>query len=445
MAIISKPQKQKISLIKVPEMRAFWVFLVVAALVLIASAFTQSVSWILIIFTTFLILGVIIFSISFNLGKINKDIRLERTELNTIISNLDIGVIAYDANFIILVCNRAAENILGLSAKDVLGRQFSLASTKDPKFRIMAQVVFPSLAPLALKRSESGVYPEVIDISLEEPHAELRISTEKIVGLDGEPLGFVKLIKDRTREIEILRSKSEFIGTASHQLRTPLTSLYWIFESLNKESLSENQKNLINEGLIVSSRALKIVNDLLDASKIEEGRFGYHFENADIGAFLEMVLKEKTALAEEYKVKVYFQRAKEESIICLIDKEKLGYAVSNLIDNAIKYNVKNGEVVVGLGRLKDRPYILISVKDTGIGIPAEQINKLFSKFFRAENAIKIATEGSGLGLFIARNIIRRHGGDIWAESELNRGTTFYFTIPTDPTLVPPREVVYEEE
>jgi len=190
---------------------------------------------------------------------------------------------------------------------------------------------------------------------------------------------------------------------------------------------------------------LKIVNDLLDASKIEEGRFGYHFENADIGAFLEMVLKEKTALAEEYKVKVYFQRAKEESIICLIDKEKLGYAVSNLIDNAIKYNVKNGEVVVGLGRLKDRPYILISVKDTGIGIPAEQINKLFSKFFRAENAIKIATEGSGLGLFIARNIIRRHGGDIWAESELNRGTTFYFTIPTDPTLVPPREVVYEEE
>ena len=445
MAIISKPQKQKISLIKVPEMRAFWIFLVIAALVLIASAFTQSVSWILIIFTTFLILGVIIFLISFNLGKINKDIRLERTELNTIISNLDIGIIAYDTNFIILVCNRAAENILGLNAKDILAKQFSLASTKDPKFRIMAQAMFPSLAPLALKRSEPGVYPEVIDISLEEPRAELRISTEKIVGLDGELLGFVKLIKDRTREIEILRSKSEFISTASHQLRTPLTSLYWIFESLNKESLSESQKNLVNEGLTVSSRALKIVNDLLDASKIEEGRFGYHFENADIGAFLEMVLKEKTALAEEYKVKVYFQRAKEESIICLIDKEKLGYAVSNLIDNAIKYNVKNGEVVVGLGRLKDRPYILISVKDTGIGIPAEQINKLFSKFFRAENAIKIATEGSGLGLFIARNIIRRHGGDIWAESELNRGTTFYFTIPTDPTLVPPREIVYEEE
>ena len=445
MAIISKPQKQKISLIKVPEMRAFWIFLVIAALVLIASAFTQSVSWILIIFTTFLVLGVIIFLISFNLAKTNKDMRLERTELNAIISNLDIGVIAYDANFIILVCNRAAENILGLSAKDILAKQFSLASTKDPKFRIMAQVVFPSLAPLALKRSESGVYPEVIDISLEEPHAELRISTEKIVGLDGELLGFVKLIKDRTREIEILRSKSEFISTASHQLRTPLTSLCWAFESLNKESLSESQKNLVNEGLTVSSRALKIVNDLLDASKIEEGRFGYHFENADIGAFLEMVLKEKTALSEEYKVKVYFQRPKEESIICLIDKEKLGYAVSNLIDNAIKYNVKNGEVIVGLERLKDRPYILISVKDTGVGIPVEQINKIFTKFFRAENAIKIAPEGSGLGLFIARNIIQRHGGDIWAESELNRGTTFYFTIPTDPTLVPPREIVYEEE
>ncbi len=444
MAINSMPKKQKNSLIKSAEMRAFWVFLVVAIVILILSIFTQPLSWTLIMLVVFLVLGVINFFISFNLAKTSRNAKLERTELNAIISNLDTGVIAYDENFRILICNRAAENILNINAKDILGKQFSLSLTKDPKFRIMAQVMFPSLAPLSVKRSEAGIYPEVIDISLDDPRLELRISTDKLIGLEGEILGFVKLIKDRTREIEILRSKNEFITTASHQLRTPLTSLYWIFESLNKETLSEEQKNLISEGLTVSARALKIVNDLLDVSKIEEGRFGYHFENADIVEFLEKILQEKTSLAEEYGIKLYFQKT-EESIVCFIDKEKLSYAVSNLIDNAIKYNVENGEVTVNLSRLKDKPYVLISIKDTGIGIPPEEMNKLFTKFFRAENAEKVVADGSGLGLFIAKNIIRQHGGEIWAESELNRGTTFYFTIPTDSSLVPPKETIYEEE
>ena len=442
MAINSMPKKQKNSLIKSAEMRAFWVFLVVAIVILILSIFTQPLSWTLIMLVVFLVLGVINFFISFNLAKTSRNAKLERTELNAIISNLDTGVIAYDENFRILICNRAAENILNINAKDILGKQFSLSLTKDPKFRIMAQVMFPSLAPLSVKRSEAGIYPEVIDISLDDPRLELRISTDKLIGLEGEILGFVKLIKDRTREI--LRSKNEFITTASHQLRTPLTSLYWIFESLNKETLSEEQKNLISEGLTVSARALKIVNDLLDVSKIEEGRFGYHFENADIVEFLEKILQEKTSLAEEYGIKLYFQKTKE-SIVCFIDKEKLSYAVSNLIDNAIKYNVENGEVTVNLSRLKDKPYVLISIKDTGIGIPPEEMNKLFTKFFRAENAEKVVADGSGLGLFIAKNIIRQHGGEIWAESELNRGTTFYFTIPTDSSLVPPKETIYEEE
>jgi len=444
MAINSMPKKQKNSLIKSAEMRAFWVFLVVAIVILILSIFTQPLSWTLIMLVVFLVLGVINFFISFNLAKTSRNAKLERTELNAIISNLDTGVIAYDENFRILICNRAAENILNINAKDILGKQFSLSLTKDPKFRIMAQVMFPSLAPLSVKRSEAGIYPEVIDISLDDPRLELRISTDKLIGLEGEILGFVKLIKDRTREIEILRSKNEFITTASHQLRTPLTSLYWIFESLNKETLSEEQKNLISEGLTVSARALKIVNDLLDVSKIEEGRFGYHFENADIVEFLEKILQEKTSLAEEYGIKLYFQKT-EESIVCFIDKEKLSYAVSNLIDNAIKYNVENGEVTVNLSRLKDKPYVLISIKDTGIGIPPEEMNKLFTKFFRAENAEKVVADGSGLGLFITKNIIRQHGGEIWAESELNRGTTFYFTIPTDSSLVPPKETIYEEE
>lgn len=117
----------------------------------------------------------------------------------------------------------------------------------------------------------------------------------------------------------------------------------------------------------------------------------------------------------------------------------------NLLDNAIRYNIKNGEVILTVERLQDKPFIQVSVKDTGIGIPPESVKKIFNKFFRADNAIKAAPNGSGLGLYIVRNIIRRHGGEIWVESELNRGATFYFTLPIDQKLIPLKEVVYEEE
>ncbi len=117
---------------------------------------------------------------------------------------------------------------------------------------------------------------------------------------------------------------------------------------------------------------------------------------------------------------------------------------SNLIETAIKYNVENGEVIVGVERVEGQPHVKVSVKDTGIGIPADQMDKLFTKFFRAENVVKVVTDGTGLGLYIVKNIVKRHGGEIWAESEINRGSTFSFTLPTDPKLIPPKEVVYGE-
>ena len=128
-----------------------------------------------------------------------------------------------------------------------------------------------------------------------------------------------------------------------------------------------------------------------------------------------------------------------------LDPQKLGVAISNLIDNAVKYNVQNGEVIIGIERLKDKPYVQISVKDTGLGISPEAMSNLFTKFFRAENAVKSVPDGIGLGLYIAKNIIQRHGGEIRAESQVNRGTTFYFTLPTDPKLVPAKEIVYSED
>jgi two-component system sensor histidine kinase VicK len=106
--------------------------------------------------------------------------------------------------------------------------------------------------------------------------------------------------------------------------------------------------------------------------------------------------------------------------------------------------VENGELRVKIEKLADKPYIQVSVEDTGVGIPQNDLPRLFQKFFRAGNVLKKETEGSGLGLYISRNIIKRHGGEIWAESTEKRGSTFYFVLPLDEKMIPPTEMVAEE-
>jgi len=299
--------------------------------------------------------------------------------------------------------------------------------------------MFPSLAPTVARHSEAGAYPQVIDISF--PGQELRISTDKLQDESGRVLGFVKLVQDRTREVELMRSKSEFITIAAHQLRTPLTAVNWIFEGFAKsKALPKDDLELAKNGLTATRKLLKIVNDLLDVSKIEEGRFGYNFEQTNLVGFISELLKNAQAEAKEYGIKLYFDKGGQQQQMVTIDPNRLGLAVSNLLDNAIRYNVENGSVTIAIKQLTDKPYIEVSVADTGIGIPPENMEKIFTKFFRAENVLKRETEGSGLGLYITKNIVNRHGGTIWAESVIDRGTTFHFTLPTDSKLIPPKEV-----
>lgn len=430
---------------KLPEMRLFWFFLPFLIGLLAINIFYLPKFWGFISLIIFAVLGVIILVNNLRLARSNLEIKIERNELKSVISNLQDGIIAYDPNFKILIFNRAAEEIFELQTQEIIGQIFTPELVKEPRTRLLAQVIFPSLAPMIVRRSETGTYPQIIDISFDKPELELRIITDRIFDSKGELLGFVKIIHNQTREIELLKSKTEFISVAAHQLRTPLTGAHWALESLNKELINQNQKELAESALKAITKLLKIVNDLLDVSKIEEGRFGYQFENVNIIEFIdEEIISNIKGLAEQLGIKIHFQRPAEPSIVVSIDPEKLNMAFSNIIDNAVRYNVQNGEIIIKIEHLKEQPYIQISIKDTGIGIPADEMNKLFSKFFRAENAVKFAAEGTGLGLCIAKNIIKRHGGEIWAESELNRGSTFYFTLPTDPKLIPPKEMVYRE-
>ena len=431
---------------RLPEFRMFWLFSLFLLAALVIGFFYIPSFWKLVNLGLLLLLAGTVFGNSINTARANQALQSERWRLSQIITDLRDGVVVYDQNFKILTFNPAAEQIINLKANEVIGQSFTLKLKQGPssRYRILLTILFPALAPALVERSEPGVYPQVVDVSLDDPPLELRVSTSRILDERGEAVGFMKIVRDRTRELALLRSKSDFITIASHQLRAPLTAINWSLEGLKKEAFPPAQAEFVKTGSQAAANLSKIVNDLLDVSKIEEGRFGYQFEEINIVSFLEDMLREAEPIAREYQVKIYFDRPKETEIKVMIDPRKLATALSNLVDNAIKYNVPNGEVVMRVERAPDRPYLVVSVRDTGVGIPPEAMDKLFTKFFRGENVFAFATQGTGLGLYIVKNIVRRHGGRIWAESALNRGTTFFFTIPTDPALIPLKDIVYEE-
>ncbi len=353
-------------------------------------------------------------------------------ELANLEKNLDTGVIIYDQNFKIISFNKAAEKIFNLKAEEITGQIITPQNLKDPNLRFLTQIIFPSLAPVVKSLSEPNQWPQINEIEIDEPSFKsFKTILNKIFDEKGNLLGFIKIIKDQTREKLLLQAKSEFISVAAHQIRTPLTAISWCFEFLLDQIKDLEQIKIIKDGYETTQRALKTVNDLLDVAKIEEGKYDYEFIETEINQFLKTVIDQFKTLAQQYQVNLYFKPLNEELKIN-IDPQKFGIAVANLIDNAIRYNLKNGEVEVELKKNLSNNSLQIKIKDTGIGIPKKNFDKIFDKFYRAENAIKIEPNGSGLGLYITKNIIENHNGKIIFESIENRGTTFYISLPLTP-------------
>ncbi len=427
-------------------LRIFWLFCVFAA-IMIVIGFAEPPLWQLFELLMLGGVGTLVFVTASKGAATDRTRMYEYARLQSIISELRDGIMVYDDHFTILEFNKAAEEILGISAKEVLGKSFPL-TVKDevkPQYRLLLMILFPALAPTVIRRSDPSGYPHVSDFTFADPLLELRVTTTEMKDEAGNSVGLMKIIHNQTREISILRSKNEFITIASHQLRTPLTGINWAWETLEHENLTEAQRTIVVTGKQSTQHLLDQVEDLLDVAKIEEGRFGYEFAAVDIVPVVQETIASAQPAADSRKIKLYFTAPHEALPPITADREKISIALSNLIENAIKYNVEGGEVRVGIERVPMKPYIKISVQDTGIGISSDAQGKLFKKFFREESARRLEPSGTGLGLYITKNIVRRHGGTLSVESSERRGSIFSFTLPTNPQLIPPKEIAYEEE
>ncbi len=234
----------------------------------------------------------------------------------------------------------------------------------------------------------------------------------------------------------VSETKSDFISTTAHQLRTPLSGINWALGALlsGGDNLKEDQRMLLQRALEKTKELVSIVGELLSAAGIEQGKFGFHREELSLKEEIENTMEEEKTFAQKNKITLQFDHANEEFPKVYVDRERIRWVIRNLIENAIRYGKDDGHVTVSL--VNDRKRLTVTVKDDGIGISPKAQQHIFQKFFRSPEAKKKRNDGSGIGLFIVRNIVNYHGGRMWFESVEGVGTTFFFTIPIAETVAP---------
>lgn len=241
----------------------------------------------------------------------------------------------------------------------------------------------------------------------------------------------LELTRANARLEELDQIKSEFVSIAAHQLRTPLTGIRWSYQTILDEEnggLNPEQRRLLESGLSTTLRMVDLVNDLLSVARIEEGKFGIRLKKQPLTPMLERLVVSFAERARKKGVNFSFEIARDPSLSDIaFDEEKLGIVFDNLLDNAIKYTEPGGRVA--LRALREGDHVTVEITDTGIGISPGQLHRVFTKFFRADNALRLHTSGTGLGLYVVKNIVEKHDGTIEVKSNEGKGSIFRITLP----------------
>lgn len=365
--------------------------------------------------------------------KINKEFALTAQRLavsQAILASIGDGLVVVDKEGKISYINKSFEEMLGWKSAEVIGKSMVKVVPREDvngvgvlfKQRILTQVlagqkfVADLTNPFYYIRKDKSRFPAS---SIVAPV----ILNKKIVGA-------VEVFRDITKEKEIDKAKTEFVSLASHQLRTPLSTVNWYSEMLltgDVGGVTPDQKRYLEEIYNGNRRMVDLVNTLLDVSRIELGTFVVESKPTDMVRLAQNVIAEQKQQIEEKNLN--FSVSFENNIpLVKIDPKLFRMVIQNLLSNSIKYTPIGGAVSISLS-LDNEKNLILRVTDTGYGIPKNQQDKIFTKLFRADNVIGKDTEGTGLGLYIAKSIVEQAGGKLWFESVENKGTMFYATLP----------------
>ena len=346
----------------------------------------------------------------------------EKSKAEAIVESISDGIIVTDMNNNIILVNEAAEKIFNIKEQDVLDRQF-LEGINNPK-------IFDSIQEV-LKNKNLKSSLKQIEISLasnnKKMYCKVYVSS---ISKNNENIGVITLLQDITKSKEIDKMKTEFIATVSHEFKTPLTSIGMSVDLLSADKdINSNpmHKDLIRIIKEEKERMVYLIKDLLDLSKIETGKGQIKLENCKLKSILENSIEDLKNYCDEQEAEVILENI-DENLSVYADPSKISLVIKNLISNAVKYRKENVKPKILIDIIKKSNNVIVSVKDNGRGIPQDYLEKIFEKFIQVKVSNDGKIEGTGLGLSICKGIIKAHNGEIWVESTVDKGSTFYFSL-----------------
>lgn len=377
-------------------------------------------------------------NITNNLNDLSEVIRLtqenleqESKRLHSILSYMTDGVLATNRRGQITMINDTAKRQLGVESDDALNQNILELLKIEDEYELR-DLITQSPEMMIYSQNVNGEY-----ISLRVRFALIRRESGFISGL-------VAVLHDTTEQEKEERERRLFVSNVSHELRTPLTSVKSYLEALDEGALYEPvAPDFIKVSLNETNRMMRMVTDLLHLSRIDNATSHLDVELINFTAFITFILNRFDKMRSQEQEKKY-ELVRDYPITSVwieIDTDKMTQVIDNILNNAIKYSPDGGKITVSMKTTDDQ--MILSISDQGLGIPKEDLPKIFDRFYRVDKARSRAQGGTGLGLAIAKEIIKQHNGFIWAKSEYGKGSTFTIVLPYDNDAV--KEEVWEDE
>lgn len=340
-------------------------------------------------------------------------------QMAAIVESSDDAIFGKTLDGIITNWNPGAERLYGYSAKEAIGKHLKLIIPIDKReeYKEIMEVI---------KMGESVDHLETVRHHKDGRIIDVSLTVSPIKDGQGSIIGASTIAQDITQSKELERRKDAFIGMASHELKTPITTLK-AFTQVLLQQITTEKDPLSNRFLVKMHEQLdklaSLVSELLDLSKIQVGKLELTKERFDFDMLLHEVVENIQEITPSHKIIINGELKKK----IYGDKDRIAQVVMNLLSNAIKYSPLAKEVIVTVKTNNNK--LAVSVQDYGIGISKKHLEKIFDRFYRAAGANEKTFTGLGIGLYIASEVVKRHGGKIWAESIKRKGSTFYFAIP----------------